>query len=108
MRNRDLANRNKKMWKSTREYQACLTEWRVRYMLLYVRKLNGETNLKQLDEMNRALEFHIIREFQKQEEKIWAEQRERKEKQSGSHIYGTPRREELNACDDSGDGTTCV
>ena len=82
MRNRDVANRNKKLWKSTREYQECLTEWRVRYMLLYVRKLNGETNLKQLDEMNRALEFHIIREFQTQAEKIWAEQRERKEKQS--------------------------
>ena len=82
MRNRDVANHNKKLWKSSGEYQACLTEWRVRYMLLYVRKLNGETNLKQLDEMNRALEFHIIREFQTQAEKIWAEQRERKEKQS--------------------------
>jgi len=66
MRNRDLAEQNKKLWTSTQEYRECLTEWRVRYLLLYVRKLNGEKNLKQLDEMNRALEFHIIREFQEQ------------------------------------------
>lgn len=82
MRNRDVANHNKKVWRTSREYQACLTEWRVRYMLLYVKKLNGEKDLRQLDQMNRALEFHIIREFQTQAEKIWAEQQERKEKQS--------------------------
>lgn len=81
IRNRDLAEQNRKAWTSTEEFRKCLAEWRVEYMLLYIRKLNGDPEQswkKRLEEIHHALEFHIIRKFQEQSEKIWIEQRERR------------------------------